>query len=583
MNTKGLAAAFSFLVLWLGLALACNLPQKSRLPAFQATALEATRRAQLALPHPTLPIAQSSDGEGDPPHPTLAISADGEGDPAHPTLAISADGEGNPTPAVILTASPYPLNGLQTATAGPAPEAAQPTIAETPDPDAPPLAFIYWTQPGDTLPALLARFDVLPGQVALLNAPAGASLPAEAFLPPGLSLSIVNNSGDRRGGDHPGLTGLPAYPSALLPDSAVVNSPAAAHFQTAAFIQQAGGFLSAYDEELESGEWMNGAEIVQRVALETSTNPQLLLTFLEYRSHWVLGQPADPSQTDYPIGFYVPGYRGLYKELSLTAKQLNIGYYGWREGSVLSLQFPDETRLRLAPGLNAGSVALEFLASKFYRLEAWQNALFGPQSIPLLYAQLFGDPWPAAPLLPPDLAQPVLELPFAPGSPWSLTAGPHLAWNTGTPRGALDFAPITGEPACAVSNAWVTASAAGVVARSERGVLVLDLDGDGLEQTGWVLMYLHLAEKDRPAVGTAVQQDDRLGHPSCEGGQATGTHVHLARKYNGEWLAADGPLPFVLSGWAAHAGEGAYDGTLEKDSQIVSARPDGSHGSTITR
>jgi hypothetical protein len=121
------------------------------------------------------------------------------------------------------------------------------------------------------------------------------------------------------------------------------------------------------------------------------------------------------------------------------------------------------------------------------------------------------------------------------------------------------------------------------VVRSERGVVALDLDGDGREETGWVLIYMHVAEQDRVGFGTWVETNTPLGHPSCEGGKATGTHVHLARKYNGEWLAADNPLPMVLSGWVAHAGELSYEGTLEKPGQIVSARPDGSSGSTIVR
>jgi hypothetical protein len=121
------------------------------------------------------------------------------------------------------------------------------------------------------------------------------------------------------------------------------------------------------------------------------------------------------------------------------------------------------------------------------------------------------------------------------------------------------------------------------VVRSERGIVTLDLDGDGLEQTGWVLMYMHIADQGRVAAGTWVQTDTPLGHPSCEGGQATGTHVHLARKYNGEWLAADGPLPMVLSGWVAHVGVLPYEGTLVKDGRTVSAHPDGSSGSTIVR
>jgi len=386
----------------------------------------------------------------------------------------------------------------------------------------------------------------------------------------------------------PNLLGTPPYPSAWLPDSAIIYSPVSAGFQIDAYITRVGGYLSTYREKVDEDEWMTGFEIIRRVALESSINPQLLLAFLEFRSGWVRGQPADPIQIDYPIGFYVPDYHGLYLELSLVAKELNIGYYGWRQGTLTELIFPDYTHVRISPGLNAGSVALEILTSMFYRNQLdWLEAVNSPHGFLALYAEMFGDPWLAdadvEPLFPPNLDQPTLELPFAPGEYWSLTSGPHIAWRTGTPRGALDFAPITGEPPCVVSTAWVTASAPGLVVRSERGVVALDLDGDGLEQTGWVLLYMHVAEQDRISLGKWVETNTPLGHPSCEGGQATGTHVHLARKYNGEWLAADGPLPMVLSGWVAHAGELSYEGTLEKDGRMVSAHPDGSSGSTIIR
>jgi hypothetical protein len=62
-----------------------------------------------------------------------------------------------------------------------------------------------------------------------------------------------------------------------------------------------------------------------------------------------------------------------------------------------------------------------------------------------------------------------------------------------------------------------------------------------------------------------------IGYPSCEGGRSTGTHVHVARKYNGEWLPADSAIPFTLSGWVAHKGSAAYKGTLSKGGLIVTA------------
>jgi hypothetical protein len=85
------------------------------------------------------------------------------------------------------------------------------------------------------------------------------------------------------------------------------------------------------------------------------------------------------------------------------------------------------------------------------------------------------------------------------------------------------------------------------------------------------------------AQGARLEADARIGHPSCEGGQTTGTHVHISRKYNGEWLAADGPVPFVLSGWQAVAGERIYTGQMVKGGQVVTADPSGRSGSTIQR
>ncbi len=52
---------------------------------------------------------------------------------------------------------------------------------------------------------------------------------------------------------------------------------------------------------------------------------------------------------------------------------------------------------------------------------------------------------------------------------------------------------------------------------------------------------------------------------------ADSSHLHIARRYNGEWLDAGGPVPIVLSGWTAVAGLGAYDGELVKGKQVRQA------------
>jgi hypothetical protein len=115
------------------------------------------------------------------------------------------------------------------------------------------------------------------------------------------------------------------------------------------------------------------------------------------------------------------------------------------------------------------------------------------------------------------------------------------------------------------------AVAAGVVARSELATVVLDLDGDGDERTGWVLFYFHIQTEGRAVQGAHLARGDHIGHPSCEGGRATGSHVHIARRYNGEWIAAAGPLPFTLSDWVAGSSGAAYAGTLSRFLDMISA------------
>jgi len=100
---------------------------------------------------------------------------------------------------------------------------------------------------------------------------------------------------------------------------------------------------------------------------------------------------------------------------------------------------------------------------------------------------------------------------------------------------------------------------------------VLDLDEDGDERTGWAVFYLHLAAATSAPLGKQLHAGDMIGYPSCEGGEATGTHLHIARKYNGEWILADGPLAFNLEGWVAHKGSQAYKGTLTRGAGLITA------------
>jgi murein DD-endopeptidase MepM/ murein hydrolase activator NlpD len=113
---------------------------------------------------------------------------------------------------------------------------------------------------------------------------------------------------------------------------------------------------------------------------------------------------------------------------------------------------------------------------------------------------------------------------------------------------------------------WVTAMADGVITRSARGEVVQALDPSGDDRIGWSVLYLHIGADDRIPLGTRVHRGDRIGHPSCEGGISTGAHVHLVRRYNGEWINATGAIPFVMSGWTALEASAEYDGYLTRGS-----------------
>ena len=111
----------------------------------------------------------------------------------------------------------------------------------------------------------------------------------------------------------------------------------------------------------------------------------------------------------------------------------------------------------------------------------------------------------------------------------------------------------------------------GLIVRSDVDGVVIDLDKDGDERTGWVLFYLHTATDSRVTAGREVKAGDPIGHPSCEGGSSTGTHVHVARKYNGEWILASGPLAFNLEDWVVQGGANAREGTLSRGALVITA------------
>jgi len=240
--------------------------------------------------------------------------------------------------------------------------------------------------------------------------------------------------------------------------------------------------------------------------------------------------------------------------LSWTANELNRGYYLWRVNAVSSWTLwrvnavsswtlTDGTFVPINSTINAGTVSIQYFFSKFFNRKDWDKAVNE-------------DP---------------MQLPFEPGVTWSFTGGPHSGWGDGSAWAALDFAPPSEILGCFMSNEWVVAVSDGLTVRSKNGAVVQDLDGDGFEQTGWTVLYMHIEKRDSVKVGAYLHAGDRIGHPSCEGGFSTGTHLHLARRYNGEWISADQNIPINLDGWIASSAGNQYDGFLSRGNKSIEA------------
>jgi LasA protease len=414
----------------------------------------------------------------------------------------------------------------------------------------------YVTQTGDTLPALAARFNTTVDEILLAN----TFIPSSATtMPFGMPMQIP-------------IYYLPFWGSQykILPDSLFINGPAQVGFDTASFLASQPGWFSRYYEYAFGGN-RSGAEIVDYVALNFSVSPRLLLALLDYQAG-ALSQPLQPTE----LGSYIMGksdyrYRGVYMQLVWVANVLNNGYYVYRAGTLTEFERLDGRIERIDPWQNAASASLQYYFSTFLDGEAYLRAI-AYDGLAQTYQTYFGDPWQMeVPHLPGSLTQPEFTLPFVSGLTWAFTGGPHTGYGTDAPFAALDFAPGASSGGCVPTDEWTTAVAPGVVVRSEPGIVVLDLDMDGDEHTGWTVFYFHIGTEGRAPLGAVLQTGNPIGHPSCEGGRTTGTHVHIARKYNGEWILADGVMPFNLEGWIAHNGSQAYQGTLIRGGRTVTA------------
>ena len=409
-----------------------------------------------------------------------------------------------------------------------------------------------------------------------------------------LSISALLKANDLPNPDHlevGQVIHLPAAPvdytpsPALLPDSRLVRTAGAFRFDVERFLRSQPGPLhrmtlmtpTRLADGSQRSDQLTGSQIIERVSREYSVDARILLAFIEHYAGLVTEGGADEERQLYPLLPPDPSSgrlrAGLYSQLSWLADQLNKGYYDRKYRGATILETAEGERLFYHSELEAGSVALQFAVARLSGAGAWE-ADAGEDGVMATYRRLFGGPFEdARETAPADLKQPELTLPFPRGDPWRFTGGFHGGWGNGSAWSAIDFAPPDDAEAswCYTSNFPTTAVARGLVARLGDGVVVLDLDEDGDEGSGWTILYLHVSPHEALRQGQIVEAGNILGYVSCAGGFSTATHLHIARRYNGEWLPADcnrcpagaGAPPFVMSGWkVVGLGSQLYQGFL---------------------
>jgi len=432
---------------------------------------------------------------------------------------------------------------------------------QTPTPDdphplPPPRDYVdqYTVQAGDTLGKIAQAYNIPLDKLMQVN-----GLNESSILTVGMVLNIPPVSTDAATG-----SGFK-----IIPDSELIYGPASIAFDLDAYLKTRNGYLSNYVQEV-NGEYLSSAEIIMRVAQNYSVNPRLLVALIEYRSGWVTN-PL-PENIDYPLGNYEAYYAGLYRQMAWAADNLNRGYYLWRANALSTTPLADATYVPMNPTINAGTAGVQYFFSRFNDRATWDKDV-SQLGFFETYFQLFGFPfdYDIPNLIPYGLIQPPMRLPFADGVTWSYTGGPHGGWDGGSAWAALDFAPPGEGGGCVISDAWVVAVADGYIVRAKDGAVIQDLDNDGYEQTGWDVLYMHVSSQDRVQPGTYIFAGQNIGHPSCEGGISNATHLHLARKYNGEWISADGNNPFILDGWVSSGDGTEYSGYLTRGTTVLTA------------
>ncbi len=427
----------------------------------------------------------------------------------------------------------------------------------------------YTVLDGDTMPALAVRFNTTEKEIRDAN----PVIPEKTTtLPQGLPLKIPIYYRSGWGSSY-----------RILSDAQYVNGPAQKGFSARSYTDRQPGWFKYFNI------WANntnqrGGELIDYISYYYSISPRLLLAILQYLTHALTDTNyRNDFNTSSVLGFPGEKYKSLSGQFNQLAEFLNDHYYSYKAGLFTEYELKDGSLIRIDPWLNACSAALQAYFAEILSPEQYYIAI-GPNGFVKTYREMFGDfpsveEYPAH--IPGSLEQIELRLPFKDGEAWTYTGGPHTAWGSLHPYAAIDFAPPAQEHGCFISYADVIAPHSGTIVRTGTGLAMLDMDDDSDERTGWVLLLLHLKTESIPPVGTHLETGDPVGHPSCDGGTSSGTHVHIARKYNGEWIEAGGVIPLNMDNWITESGAAKYEGKMRRYSSYVIASTSSEYFSRI--
>lgn len=367
-----------------------------------------------------------------------------------------------------------------------------------------------------------------------------------------------------------GAAPAPQAPGAeeVLSNGQFVWGPNVGDFEIEPFLAGIDSPLTPYAVEVES------------TALYYSINPRVLLALLDVR-HGIV--------TALPPGTAPQQIRAWIEETGLAAYTAFYDHlYTWgdmapahaeKSGSMPKIRFADGVEVQIETPVSSASYAVANAVAAAQE----STALIAPsieggsggfvETFDLLFPEVdrldaSNDILPAS-VPPADLFQ----FPFPLGGKWRF-GGPHnWAGGGGYPFSSIDFNTGWGS-STPFPYHYSVAAAQGTGRVFAPNPAYSDLPcWVKVDHSGsWTTYYYHLQNVRPPGGIGSVMPNQPLGTIAteiCNGGFATGAHVHFTLLYNGAFVSLEG---VKLSGWTVHVGpsdEPYTSGSLERDGVVL--------------